>query len=48
MTPVMLKEQSPAGYELVLDMIKTRIAKDIESSDYSYRGYDKDPEDIDE
>ena len=48
MTPVMLKEQSPAGYELVLDMIKTRIAKDIESSDDSYRGYDKDPDDIDE
>jgi hypothetical protein len=44
----MLKEQSPTGYELVLDMIKTRIAKDIESDGDSYRGYDKDPDDIDE
>ena len=47
-SPIMLKAQSPIGYELVLDMIKTRIAKDIESSDDSYRGYDKDPDDIDE
>ena len=47
MTPLMLKEQSPTGYELVLDMIKTRIAKDMED-DSSYRGYDKDPDDIDE
>ena len=46
MTPVMLKEQSPTGYELVLEMIKTRIAKDIEA-DSSYRGYDKDPDDDD-
>ena len=46
MTPVMLKEQSPTGYELVLDMIKTRIAKDMEA-DSSYRGYDKDPDDDD-
>ena len=42
MTPLMLKEQSPTGYELVLDMIKTRIAKDIESGGDGYRGYDKD------
>jgi hypothetical protein len=48
MTPLMLKEQSPTGYELVLEMIKTRIAKDMEA-DSSYRGYDKDPDDdIDE
>lgn len=47
MTPLMLKEQSPTGYELVLDMIKTRIAKDMEA-DSSYRGYDKDPDDVDE
>jgi hypothetical protein len=44
MTPLMLKEQSPTGYELVLDMIKTRIAKDIESNGEGYRGYDKDEE----
>lgn len=48
MTPVMLKEQSPTGYELVLDMIKTRIARDIESDGDDYRGYDKDPDDVDE
>ncbi len=47
MTPAMLREQSPTGYELVLDMIKTRIAKDMEA-DSSYRGYDKDPDDVDE
>lgn len=47
MTPLMLKEQSPTGYELVLDMIKTRIAKDMKA-DSSYRGYDKDPDDVDE
>lgn len=47
MTPLMLKEQSPTGYELVLDMIKTRITKDMEA-DSSYRGYDKDPDDVDE
>lgn len=47
MTPLMLKEQSPTGYELVLDMIKTRIAKDMEA-DSSYRGYDKDPDDVDD
>jgi hypothetical protein len=47
MTPAMLREQSPTGYELVLDMIKTRIAKDMEA-DSSYRGYDKDPDDIDD
>jgi hypothetical protein len=47
MTPLMLKEQSPTGYELVLDMIKTRIAKDMEE-DSSFRGYDKDPDDVDE
>ena len=47
MSPLMLKAQSPIGYELVLDMIKTRIAKDMEA-DNSYRGYDKDPDDIDE
>ena len=46
MTPLMLKEQSPTGYELVLEMIKTRIAKDMEA-DSSYRGYDKDPDDDD-
>lgn len=48
MTPVMIKEQSPTGYELVLDMIKTRIARDIESDGDDYRGYDKDPDDVDE
>ncbi len=48
MTPVMLRQQSPIGYELVLDMIKTRIAKDIESDGDDYRGYDKDPDDVDE
>lgn len=48
MTPLMLKEQSPTGYELVLDMIKTRIARDIESDGDDYRGYDKDPDDVDE
>lgn len=47
MTPLMLKEQSPTGYELVLDMIKTRITKDMEA-DSSYRSYDKDPDDVDE
>jgi hypothetical protein len=47
MTPLMLKEQSPTGYELVLDMIKTRIARDMEE-DSSFRGYDKDPDDVDE
>jgi hypothetical protein len=29
-------------------MIKTRIAKDIESNGDGYQGYDKDPDDVDE
>ena len=48
MTPVMLKEQSPTGYELVLDMVKKRIARAIESDGDDYQGYDKDPDDVDD
>ena len=48
MTPMMLKMQSPTGYELVLDMVKRRIAKAIESDGDDYQGYDKDPDDVDD
>lgn len=48
MTPVMLKAQSPTGYELVLDMVKRRIARTIESDGDDYQGYDKDPDDVDD
>jgi hypothetical protein len=48
MTPLMLKEQSPTGYELVLDMVKKRIARAIESDGDDYQGYDKDPDDVDD
>lgn len=48
MTPMMLKAQSPTGYELVLDMVKRRIARAIESDGDDYQGYDKDPDDVDD